>query len=52
MPWIPTLTILLEGYKILEMGPRKLEKMGAKECQETRERLMNADRCRCPFNIS
>lgn len=39
------------GYKIFEIGPKKLENHGQKECSEIRDRLMNSDRGRCPFAI-
>lgn len=38
-----------EGYTLLEVGPPKLEKSGLKECEKTRDRLMGAQRGRCPF---
>jgi hypothetical protein len=40
-----------EGYKIMELGPAKFEKMGQKECELSRERLMNGRRGGCPFAV-
>lgn len=40
-----------EGYNINELGPQKLEKLGQKECAETRERLMGAGRDGYPFGF-
>ncbi|KAJ4367692.1 hypothetical protein N0V83_007277 [Neocucurbitaria cava] len=38
-----------EGYKIFEVGPKKLENHGQEECKATRDRLMASNRGRCPF---
>ncbi|KAL6704785.1 hypothetical protein ACN47E_007589 [Coniothyrium glycines] len=38
-----------EGYKIFEVGPKKLESQGQEECRATRDRLMASDRGKCPF---
>ncbi|KAH7414220.1 hypothetical protein DE146DRAFT_23670 [Phaeosphaeria sp. MPI-PUGE-AT-0046c] len=38
-----------EGYKIFEVGPTKLEKLGHDECAATKARLMKSDRGGCPF---
>ena len=46
------LTVRVEGYSILEMGPQSLERLGAKECQDTKDRLMGANRGRCPFGTA
>ncbi|KAL1604661.1 hypothetical protein SLS59_003856 [Nothophoma quercina] len=41
-----------EGYKIFEVGPKKLEGHGIDECEATRDRLLASDRGRCPFAFS
>ncbi|KAF2131317.1 hypothetical protein P153DRAFT_355128 [Dothidotthia symphoricarpi CBS 119687] len=41
-----------EGYKIFEIGPKKLEKSGLGECEATRDRLLSGERGRCPFAFS
>ena len=41
-----------EGYKIFEVGPKKLEGYGIDECVATRDRLLASDRGRCPFAFS
>jgi hypothetical protein len=38
-----------EGYKIFEVGPKKLERLGQQECKETRDRLLGSGRGGCPF---
>jgi hypothetical protein len=40
------------GYKIMELGPKKLEKMGQEECEVTRQRLMGGGRGGCPFAVA
>jgi hypothetical protein len=40
-----------EGYKIFEVGPKKLENQGQEECKAMRDRLMASNRGRCPFVI-
>ncbi|XPS98072.1 hypothetical protein M3J09_007286 [Ascochyta lentis] len=41
-----------QGYKVFEVGPKKLEGHGLDECEATRDRLMGSDRGRCPFAFS
>lgn len=38
-----------EGYKIFEVGPKRLEGQGEEECQDTLNKLMKEDRGGCPF---
>ncbi|KAH7085848.1 hypothetical protein BKA63DRAFT_529405 [Paraphoma chrysanthemicola] len=38
-----------EGYKIFELGPKKLEGHGVEECEAIKERLLSANRVGCPF---
>ncbi|KAF1840707.1 uncharacterized protein K460DRAFT_380504 [Cucurbitaria berberidis CBS 394.84] len=38
-----------EGYKIFELGPKKLETQGEEECKATRDRLIAGNRGGCPF---
>jgi hypothetical protein len=38
-----------EGYKIFEVGPEKLEKLGLAECEAARDKLMEGNRGGCPF---
>ena len=40
-----------EGYKIFEIGPKKLENHGQEECKATRDRLMASNRGTCPFAL-
>ncbi|KAF2019087.1 hypothetical protein BU24DRAFT_112336 [Aaosphaeria arxii CBS 175.79] len=41
-----------EGYDILEVGPPSKEKVGRAQCEATRDKLLAADRGRCPFAFS
>lgn len=41
-----------EGYAIFEVGPQKFERFGHEECNETKDRLINAGRGSCPFRLS
>ncbi|KZM28588.1 uncharacterized protein EKO05_0001432 [Ascochyta rabiei] len=41
-----------QGYKIFEVGPKKLEGYGLDECEATRDRLMGSNRGQCPFAFS
>jgi len=38
-----------EGYKIFEVGPKRLEGLGEEECQSTLDKLMGEERGGCPF---
>jgi hypothetical protein len=41
-----------EGYRIFEVGPKKQEGRGEKDCEATRDRLMDGRRGGCPFGFS
>lgn len=40
-----------QGYKIFELGPEKMEKLGEEECIAMRDRLMEGNRSTCPFAV-
>jgi len=41
-----------EGYKLFEVGPQKMEGMGADECEDMMQRLMKSGRGGCPFAVA
>lgn len=40
-----------EGYRIMEMGPERMEGKGVQECEATLEDLMKRERGACPFAV-